>query len=103
MTRLRCLKPGPAELPRRVGNSFTQATRIRGSELDRIRREHFARAPLCVHCQARGLVRLAVELDHITPLWAGGRESSANRQGLCRECHAAKTAGEVKERMAGVK
>jgi 5-methylcytosine-specific restriction protein A len=69
----------------------TAIQRIRGRRLQRIRREHFRRNPLCVHCEAKGLVSLAVELDHIVPLHRGGSDSEANRQGLCAECHAAKT------------
>jgi 5-methylcytosine-specific restriction endonuclease McrA len=32
-----------------------------------------------------------VELDHIEPLHAGGLDIPTNRQGLCEECHKAKT------------
>ena len=65
--------------------------RIRGPELLRIRARHFRWNPLCVLCDARGRVRLATELDHILPLHKGGAEHDSNRQGLCAECHAAKT------------
>lgn len=47
--------------------------------------------PLCVRCQQQGIVRLATEVDHIIPLYRGGSESYDNRQGLCDECHKAKT------------
>ena len=40
----------------------------------------------------------APELDHIEPLWRGGRDDESNFQGLCRDCHAAKTAREAAER-----
>jgi 5-methylcytosine-specific restriction protein A len=33
----------------------------------------------------------ADEVDHIVPLELGGSDSDANKQSLCRECHAAKT------------
>ena len=49
-------------------------------------------APLCVRCDKAGRVRLAQEVDHIVPLTKGGTDDLANLQGLCRECHAAKTA-----------
>ena len=81
--------------------SPSRAKRITGNSLIAIRRKHFAKQPLCVACKAAGFVRLATELDHITPLWAGGSESEANRQGLCKECHAAKSEREAKQRAGG--
>lgn len=68
--------------------------RIRGSQLQRIRREHFQRHPLCVHCDRKGIVRAATELDHVIALENGGIDSPdpfVNRQGLCADCHAKKT------------
>jgi len=65
--------------------------RIRGSALQKIRREHFARDPLCVHCRAKGLTRLATELDHVVPLHKGGTDTADNRQGLCTEHHVEKS------------
>ena len=47
--------------------------------------------PLCVSCEAKGIVRLWTQLDHIVPLFKGGADDDSNRQGLCDECHAAKT------------
>jgi len=64
--------------------------RIRGRRLQRIRAEHLAEHPLCVHCEARGIVREATELDHITALVNGGSDDGP-KQGLCHECHEAKT------------
>jgi len=75
--------------------------RIRGGRLQRIRADWFGRFPLCVHCQAKDppRVRLATELDHIVPLFQGGpdfdRDNERNRQGLCAECHAAKTVADL--------
>lgn len=47
-------------------------------------------------CEVRGCNRLAVEVDHITPLSAGGaRYDWANLQALCEPCHAAKTSAEA--------
>ncbi|WP_218717055.1 HNH endonuclease [Nocardia sp. MH4] len=47
-------------------------------------------------CEARGCHRLAVEVDHITPLSAGGaRYDWANLQALCEPCHAAKTSADA--------
>lgn len=78
--------------------AHTLDQRIRGRRLQRIRRAHFAKQPLCVACQGKGIVRLAAELDHITPLHKGGKDFDAdqgqNRQGLCAPCHKAKSAAE---------
>jgi 5-methylcytosine-specific restriction protein A len=76
----------------------TNDHRIRGRRLQRIRHDHFAKHPLCVVCKGQGIVRLAVELDHVTPLHKGGKDFDAdrglNRQGLCAPCHKAKSAAE---------
>jgi len=39
-----------------------------------------------------------MEIDHATPLWAGGRDDDANRVTRCTDCHASKTAAEAAER-----
>lgn len=69
----------------------TTDQRIRGRKLQRIRRLHFQLHPLCVVCQRQGLINVATQLDHIIPLFKGGPDTDANRQGLCDECHEAKT------------
>lgn len=38
---------------------------------------------------------MAVELDHIVPLFKGGADDDSNLQGLCSPCHAAKTAEDM--------
>jgi 5-methylcytosine-specific restriction endonuclease McrA len=48
-------------------------------------------SPLCTHCQAKGIVRLGEELDHIMPLSKGGCNDPTNLQMLCKECHYIKT------------
>ena len=65
--------------------------RIRGRKLQRIRDAHFRRHPLCVRCEERGRVRPATQLDHKIPLFKGGQDVEANRQGLCDDCHEQKT------------
>ena len=72
--------------------------RISGRRLQRIRDHHFRHNPLCVRCLEKGRVRLWTELDHIEPLKAAGGKGEdvpENRQGLCSECHAAKTAEDM--------
>lgn len=48
--------------------------------------------PLCVHCKTKGLITKSEEADHIIPLEDGGTYDPSNGQGLCKECHKAKTA-----------
>lgn len=69
--------------------------RIRGRELQEIRKRHFEQFPLCVECQRLGRIRLATELDHIKALCNGGTDTPDNRQGLCSKCHEAKTAKDL--------
>jgi 5-methylcytosine-specific restriction protein A len=92
------LQPRVQTLSTSTARSQTQTVRIRGNSLYAIRRKHFTQHPLCVTCEAEGRTSLATELDHIIPLWEGGHESEANRQGLCTECHKAKTAEEATRR-----
>lgn len=95
---MQTLKPRVQTLSTATAKSQTQAVRIRGNSLYAIRRKHFTAHPLCVTCEAEGRVRLATELDHIVPLWEGGHEADSNRQGLCEDCHKAKTAIEAARR-----
>lgn len=86
--------------PSRVTAKATHADRrMRGYRLQQERARWFALHPLCVECERQGRITLAEELDHITPLHAGGldfdRDNDRNRQGLCKPCHAAKTAREA--------
>ncbi len=69
--------------------------RIRGRKLQAIRKAHFSRWPLCVHCLKQGRTRLATELDHILALVNGGTDTADNRQGLCDECHDIKSAADL--------
>jgi 5-methylcytosine-specific restriction endonuclease McrA len=77
------------------------ATRLRGHKLQRIRAEHFRQHPLCVHCLKKDppQYRRAAELDHVVALHNGGadfdRDGGKNRQGLCADCHKAKTAEDL--------
>lgn len=87
--KLQTLKPRIAEAPSRLKPHTVQ--RITGSRLQKIRREHFERGPLCVECAKQGITRIWTELDHIVPLHKGGKDVDSNRQGLCTEHHLAKT------------
>ena len=88
------IQPGRSD-PRRALSSLAQHhttdKRTRGRQLQRIRAEHAKLHPLCVGCLRKGTVREWTQLDHITPLCRGGKDAPSNRQGLCDECHDAKT------------
>lgn len=60
----------------------------------KIRNAYIQSHPLCEHCQARGRVTPAQEVDHIIPLEDGGTHDEANLQALCKPCHSSKTARE---------
>jgi 5-methylcytosine-specific restriction protein A len=87
---LQTLKTGP--------QSLSKTTRLTGNTLQKIRREKLLANPACELCIKEGIVTPAVEVDHIVPLWAGGKESDSNRQSICRSHHIEKSAKEAKER-----
>lgn len=62
----------------------------------RARALYLATKPLCVLCDARGLVVGADELDHIVPVFDVPSQfwDRDNWQPLCRACHEKKTADE---------
>ena len=70
--------------------------RVRGTTLQKLRRELFAREPLCRQCRKNGRTRAATIRDHITPLAEGGTDDDANIQPLCRWCSDDKTREESK-------
>jgi 5-methylcytosine-specific restriction protein A len=53
----------------------------------------------CAECKEAGLVKLAHEVDHITPLWDGGVDADSNLQAINRDCHKRKTAEEARRRL----
>ncbi|PYB87171.1 HNH endonuclease [Pseudomonas fulva] len=67
-----------------------------GYKWQQARAGFLAKHPLCIKCQARGLVVVATDVDHIEPhkgdmavFW-----DRSNWQALCASCHSIKTAGE---------
>jgi len=85
---------------RAPGLKVAQTVRIRGRALQGIRRRHLEQEPLCVRCKAKGRVVAATQVDHRVPLWQGGLDVEANRQGLCDPCHDEKTTAEAALRAA---
>ncbi|WPG35144.1 HNH endonuclease [Variovorax sp. EBFNA2] len=69
--------------------------RVTGRRLQAMRAALFQENPLCVTCQALGLVVLATQRDHILSLEEGGADSVENTQGLCEPCHEAKSLAEA--------
>ena len=69
--------------------------RTRGRTWERIRQRVLDADPLCRMCDAAGLVTAAQEVDHIVPLHRGGTDDPDNLQGLCKPCHAIKTAEDM--------
>lgn len=70
----------------------------------RLRDEFIEQHPLCKHCEERGQVTMAKEIDHIIPfsdLSDPLRLCSDNLQSLCRRCHAIKTASEQRPGRGG--
>jgi len=72
--------------------------RTRGRAWRKLRERILQWQPTCVHCRRAGIIRLATEVDHITPLAMGGTDAESNLQALCHDCHAIKTAGEAGQR-----
>ena len=63
------------------------------------RRRFLAANPLCAECDRNGIVMPAAELDHIVPASKAPERfwDQENWQGLCVECHLAKTAKENRQ------
>jgi 5-methylcytosine-specific restriction protein A len=92
-SRVQPLALGLAFLP---APSQAEGYRIRGRKGQVLRSRFLSTNPLCVACLARGDVTVAAEVDHIVPLSKGGPDAEHNKQGLCRECHRAKTRADSK-------
>ena len=76
--------------------------RIRGRQLQTLRRRLFLINPLCVLCERAGRLSVASELDHIVALVNGGDNEEENLQGLCAPCHVDKTAVDLGQRVKPV-
>lgn len=69
--------------------------RITGRRLQKLRAELFTRQPLCAECACHGRRSLSTQRDHIVPLAEGGEDVEENTQGLCDDCHEAKSKAEA--------
>lgn len=99
---VKTLKPRLRTLQTEKVKGLAETQRLRGSGLQKVRRQQYQSNPLCAACLKMDppRYRYGSESDHITPLWAGGAESILNRQLLCFQCHAEKTAREAQQRAA---
>lgn len=94
-TRPKRLKPGQSDaaqhMPRETANARGYTYRWQKASAGWLRSH-----PLCVHCEAQGLVVAATEVDHIIPYKGDAtlQWDSNNWQSLCSSCHSKKTATE---------
>ena len=56
---------------------------------------------LCQPCYRKGRATPATQVDHITPKSQDGTDDSDNLQGICTDCHKAKTKAESKGAQQG--
>lgn len=71
--------------------------RVRGSRWSAIRRQVLREQPFCRDMRVCDGKATSVEVDHVQPLAFGGHPTSRdNLQGICRDCHDAKTRDEQK-------
>lgn len=71
--------------------------RIRGRAGQKLRRLILSEEPLCRICKTEGRISATEIADHIIPLAQGGSNDRSNFQGLCGECHDAKSTREAAE------
>lgn len=95
---LKTLKPRLQTMKPKLSTHTASATRMRGDAWMKLREQVLRANPLCVHCKRAGWITAATEVDHEVPHSKGGSNDIANLQGLCHDCHAAKTKTEQPER-----
>lgn len=106
VVKLQMLRPKVATLPTSAQHQPRMAgtERIRGSALQRIRDRILYRDQgicRCETCKRTDTLKVATEVEHRTPLWAGGQEDDGNRYAIASDCHEAKTRCEARMRAAG--
>ena len=100
--KLTTLKSTLQRLPNRMGAQPLETQRIRGRRAVDRRARWLALHPLCCMCEAEGKTRAGDVVDHIEPLWKGGKDDESNFQTLCQvPHHEAKTKAEAAERARG--
>jgi 5-methylcytosine-specific restriction protein A len=71
--------------------------RLRGRAGVKQRAEVRREEPLCRICLAHGRTSATTQVDHIRSLASGGSNDRSNLQGLCGDCHDAKSKAERAE------
>lgn len=101
--KLARLKPRIATLnTQRLTAQPLETGRMRGRAAVDRRAKWLSLHPLCAECDKAGRVKAGQVVDHIIPLWKGGRDDyEANGQTLCIEHHDAKSLIEAGERSRG--
>jgi 5-methylcytosine-specific restriction endonuclease McrA len=61
----------------------------------KLRKWYIQQNPICVRCEAKGIIKEANVVDHINPILLRGQKLDAeNLQSLCTSCHNSKSAKE---------
>lgn len=92
----RCANHVRVDSVRNDAQRGTAASRGYGYRWQQARKLYLQMCPLCVRCQAQGVINAALIVDHVTPhkgdqalFW-----DQSNWQPLCKRCHDQKTAQE---------
>lgn len=101
MGRLRTLPPRLKPAPTRAQELQQQAPRYgkgRGGRPWRRKREAVLKRDkyLCQPCDREGRLTVATQVDHVVPEFEGGTDDEQNLQGICDDCHEAKTQAEAR-------
>jgi 5-methylcytosine-specific restriction protein A len=79
--------------------SLDTSARIRGRALQSRRLSVWRTNPRCVKCHRLTRYPDGFELDHIIPLFKGGKDTQESCQLLCKGCHSIKTAQDMGHRI----
>ena len=101
MAKLQTLKPRVQVQASRLAALQVGTPRDNGRPWRRRRAAWLYAHPWCCMCTASGYVTPATQVDHVIPLWKGGRDDDSNMQSLCDPHHEAKTSSEATERGGG--
>ena len=83
-------------------NEYVRKTdwhKLYNSRWRKVRIQYLRQNPLCVMCKKDGVLKAATEVDHIEPHKGDAQKfwNQDNWQGLCKQCHSAKSQRERNE------